>query len=58
MHVSFRSSASDMFVDNNVPKFEALPREEVLLYTSRFISSINMIIRIIEKIAEYLNMLF
>ena len=58
MHVSLRSSASEMFVDNNVPKFEALLREEVFLYTSRFICSIIILIRIIEKNAEYLNMLF
>ena len=49
VHVSPRSSASKMFVDNNVPNFEALLRKRLYLFTSRLTCSITMIIRTIEN---------
>ena len=49
LHVSPRSSASKMFVDNNIPNFEALLRKELFSFTSRLSVSTNSIIRAIEN---------
>ena len=49
LHVLPRSSASKMFVDNNIPNFEALLRKEVFSFTSRLSVSTNSIIRAIEN---------
>ena len=35
LHVSRRSSASEMFVKNNIPNFESLLRKETFSFTSR-----------------------
>ena len=43
LHVPPRSSASEMFVDNNIPNFEALLRKEVFSFTSRLNVSTNSI---------------
>ena len=48
LHVSRRSSVSEMFVKNNIPNFEALLRNEVYSFTSRFKVSDNVIINCIE----------
>ena len=49
LHVSPRSSASKMFVDNNIPNFEALLRKELFSFTSRLSVATNSIIRAIEN---------
>ena len=49
LHVTPRSSASKMFVDNNIPNFEALLRKEIFSFTSRLSISTNSIIRVIEN---------
>ena len=49
LHVSPRSSASKMFVDNNIPNFEALHQKELFSFTSRLSVSTNSIIKAIEN---------
>ena len=44
-----RTCGSKMFVDNNVPNFEALLRKEEFSFTSRLNVSINSIIRALEN---------
>ena len=50
VHVSRRSSASEIFVKNTIPNFELLLRKETFLFTSRLKCSSNAIIRTIETI--------
>ena len=49
LHVPRRSSASKMFVDNNIPNFEALLRKEMFSLTSRLSVSTNTIIGAIKN---------
>ena len=49
LHVSRRSSASEMFVKNNIPNFESLLRKETFSFTSRLKCSSNAIISTIES---------
>ena len=49
LHVSRRSSASEMFVQNNIPNFESLLRKETFSFTSRLKCSSNAIISTIES---------
>ena len=49
LHVSRRSSASEMFVKNNIPNFESLLRKESFSFTSRLKCSSNAIISTIES---------
>ena len=49
LHVSRRSSASEMFVKNNIPSFESLLRKESFSFTSRLKCSSNAIISTIES---------
>ena len=49
VHVSHGSSARKMFVDNNIPNFEALLRKEMFSFTSRLSVSTNSNIRAIEN---------
>ena len=57
MHVPPRSSASKMFVDNNIPNFEALLRKEVFSFTTRVDVSTNSVTRTIENcwLIKYVN---
>ena len=49
LHVSRRSSASEMFVKNNIPNFESLLRKESFSLTARLKCSSNAIISTIES---------
>ena len=49
LHVSPRSNASKMFVNNNIPIIEALPRKEVFSFITLLFVSTNSIIRAIEN---------
>ena len=49
LHVSRGSSASEMFVKNNIPNFESLLRKETFSFTSRLKCSSNAIISTIES---------
>ena len=49
LHVSRRSSASAMFVNNNIPTFECLIRGDVFSFTSRLKVSTNKLINTIEN---------
>ena len=49
LHVSRRSSASEVFVKNNIPNFESLLRKETVSFTSRLKCSSNSIISTIES---------
>ena len=44
LHVSPRSSASKMFVDNNIPNFEAFLRKGMFSFTFRLSISTKLII--------------
>ena len=57
LHVPPHSSASKLFVDNNIPNVEALLRKEVFSFTSRLSVSANLIIRAIENcwLIKYVN---
>ena len=44
LHVSCRSSASAMFVENNIPNFECLIRKDIYSFTTRLKSSSNTLI--------------
>ena len=48
-HVSRRSSASAMFVNNNIPTFECLIRRDIFSFTSRLKVSTNKLINTIEN---------
>ena len=49
LHVSRRSSASAMFVQNNIPNFECLIRRDIYSFTSRLKASNNLLINAIEN---------
>ena len=49
LHVSRRSSASAMFVNNNIPTFECLIRRDIFSFTSRLKVSTNLLINTIEN---------
>ena len=49
LHVSRRSSASAMFVNNNIPTFECLIRRDIFSFTSRLKVSTNKLINTIEN---------
>ena len=49
LHVSRRSSASEMFVKKNIPNFESLLRKETFLLTLKLKCSSNAIINTIES---------
>ena len=49
LHVSRRSSASPMFVNNNIPSFECLIRRDIYSFTSRLNVSTNKLINTIEN---------
>ena len=49
LHVSRRSSASAMFVNNNIPTFECLIRRNIFSFTSRLKLSTNLLINTIEN---------
>ena len=49
LHVSRRSSASAMFVNNNIPTFERLIRRDIFSFTSRLKVSTNKLISTIEN---------
>ena len=48
LHVPGRSSASAMFVENNIPNFECLIRRDIYSFTSRLKTSSNMLISALE----------
>ena len=52
-----RSSASEMFVKNNIPNFESLLRKETFSFASRLKCPSNAIISMIEScwILKYVN---
>ena len=49
LHVSRRSSASAMFVNNNIPTFECLIHRDIFSFTSRLKVSTNLLINTIEN---------
>ena len=49
LHVSGRSSASAMFVENNIPNFECLIRRDIYSFTTRLKTSSNTLISAIEN---------
>ena len=49
LHVSGRSSASAMFVENNIPNFECLIRRDIYSFTTRLKISSNTLISVIEN---------
>ena len=49
LHVSRRSSASAMFVNNNIPTFECLIRRDIFSFTSRLKVSTNLLINTIKN---------
>ena len=49
LHVSRRSSASAMFVNNNIPTFECLIRRDIFSFTSRLKVSTNKLINTIKN---------
>ena len=49
LHVSRSSSASAMFVNNNIPTFECLIRRDIFSFTSRLKVSTNKLINTIEN---------
>ena len=49
LHVSRRSSASSMFVNNNIPTFECLIRRDIFSFTSGLKVSTNLLINTIEN---------
>ena len=49
LHVSGRSSASAMFVENNIPNFECLIRRDIYSFTTRLKTSSNTLICAIEN---------
>ena len=49
LHLSLRSRASAMFVNNNIPTFECLIRRDIFTYTSRLKVSTNLLITTIEN---------
>ena len=49
LHVSRRSSASAMFVNNHIPTFECLIRRDIFSFTSRLKVSTNKLINTIEN---------
>ena len=53
LHVPPLSSASEMFLDNNIPNFETLLRKEVVFYFYFFIKCFhNSIIRAIKTVGS------
>ena len=44
LHVTGRSSASAMFVENNIPNFECLIRRDIYSFTTRLKTSSNTLI--------------
>ena len=49
LHVSSRSSAIAMFVENNIPNFECLIRRDIYSFTTRLKTSSNTLISAIEN---------
>ena len=49
LHVSGRSSASAMFVENTIPNFECLIRRDIYSFTTRLKTSSNTLISAIKN---------
>ena len=49
LHVSGRSSASAMFVENNIPNFECIIRRDIYSFTTRLKTFSNMLISAIKN---------